>query len=140
MKFNTRFSDGAHATPFKFKKDSMTQQEYGYCLDINNIIEGCYNPFAKDPKEVVYGMTQVSPDKFMEGMYLIADAKSKFAELPSKIRERFDNNPGKLLEFVSNEKNYEEGVSLGIFEPKVPPTPVTVEPTVTQTESGVSGA
>ena len=138
MKFNTRYSDGAHATPFKFKKDSMTQQEYGYCLDINNIVEGCYNPFATDPKEVVQGMEQLSPDKYMEGMYIIADAKSKFAELPANIRQRFDNNPGKLLEFISNEKNYDEGVSLGIFNPRTP-TPETVE-TVTPSETGVSEA
>lgn len=126
MKFNTRFSTTAHATPFEFKKDSKTTQEYGYCTDINNIIEGCYNPFVEEPSKVVEGMQTFDPDAYQDSMFLIADAKSKFEELPSKIRERFQNNPRKLLEFVSNPENFDEGVKLGIFNPRVEtPTPVT---------------
>lgn len=126
MKFNTRFSEKAHAEPFMFEKDTMTTQEYGYCTDINNIIEGCYNPFAEDPKEVVQGMQVFDPSSYQDSMYMIADAKSKFETLPSRIRERFQNNPVKLLEFCSDPSNIDEGIKLGIFNaPLETPTPVT---------------
>lgn len=148
MKFNTRYSEKAHATPFEFTKDSMTTQEYGYCTDINNIIEGCYNPFVEDPKDVVKGMQSFSPDDYEKSMFLIADAKSKFEELPSRIRERFNNNPAKLLQFVDNPQNFDEGVNLGIFNPRAEvssietPTPVNPTPSVevTPVTPVVSGA
>ena len=138
MKFNTRYSDKAHAEPFMFKKDSMTQQEFGYCLDINNIVEGSYNPFVEEPSKVAEGMKVFSPNKIQEGMYQVAESKSLFNELPSKIRDRFDNNPVKLLEFLGNEKNREEAIALGlvnkpVIDTSIPPTPATDASSVTST-------
>lgn len=45
-------------------------------------------------------------------------AEEDFMALPAAIRKRFGHNPGKLLEFLSNEENYEEAVKLGIVEAK----------------------
>jgi len=39
------------------------------------------------------------------------------------IRERFNNDPGKLLKFIDDPKNLEEGRKLGIFStPEIPKT------------------
>ena len=116
----------------------MTQQEFGYCLDINNIVEGSYNPFVEEPSKVAEGMKVFSPNKIQEGMYQVAESKSLFNELPSKIRDRFDNNPVKLLEFLGNEKNREEAIALGlvnkpVIDTSIPPTPATDASSVTST-------
>lgn len=48
----------------------------------------------------------------------VLDAQLAFAELPSEIRTRFDNDPKKLLEFLEDPANREEGEQLGLFEPE----------------------
>jgi len=44
-------------------------------------------------------------------------AKAEFMELPAKIRDRFHNDPGNLLEFLGNPENAEEALKLGLTEP-----------------------
>lgn len=39
-----------------------------------------------------------------------------FMALPAKARNRFDNNPDKLLEFIEKKENLEEAIELGIVE------------------------
>lgn len=55
----------------------------------------------------------------------IRKADESFMTLPAKIRKEFDNDPGKLLAFLSDESNREKAIELGILEK---PAPVTVEP------------
>lgn len=52
----------------------------------------------------------------------IAEAEEKFMALPAKLRERFKNDPGALIDFVSDEKNRKEAEDLGLV-PKPPPPP-----------------
>lgn len=51
------------------------------------------------------------------------DAKEKFLALPSKLRERFNNDPSKLWAFVNDPENAEEAVRLGLLKerPKTAP-------------------
>lgn len=44
----------------------------------------------------------------------IANAEQMFGSLPSKIRERFHNDPGELLTFFADEKNRDEAIKLGL--------------------------
>ena len=37
---------------------------------------------------------------FQEAQYMMADAKSKFEQLPSQLREKMDNNPAKFMDYV----------------------------------------
>lgn len=60
-------------------------------------------------------------------------AKDAFASLPSNIRNKFDNDPGKFLEFAQNPENEDQMGELGLVdkpstrEPKeVAPSDVTV--------------
>lgn len=45
----------------------------------------------------------------------VIDIRNKFDELPSEIRNRFKNSPEKYLEFMSDPKNREEAIKLGII-------------------------
>lgn len=44
-------------------------------------------------------------------------AQDQFAELPSKIRARFGNDPAQLLSFLSDASNRDEAIRLGLIVP-----------------------
>lgn len=47
---------------------------------------------------------------------LVQEASTAFQSLPSAVRERFKNDPVKLLDFLGDEKNLDEAVKLGLCE------------------------
>jgi len=51
----------------------------------------------------------------------ITAAQQGFMQLPAELRSRFDNDPGKLLEFLGDEKNLDEAIKLGLVDPIDPP-------------------
>ena len=54
-----------------------------------------------------------APD-FKQSMDYIANAHSLFNQVPAKIRDQFDNDAGKYLEFMTNEDNFEAIQELGL--------------------------
>jgi len=65
-------------------------------------------------------------NEYQESLNLVIEAQQSFGALPSAIRERFANNPGKFLEFVTNPANIDEMCDLGLAEKRSP------EPTLNQ--------
>lgn len=113
-----------------FQKPSLTQQQFAYETDLNNIVDK--NMQFKDPAfltklqlmhstkgkvDPIYGDFSDVPD-YKAAKDALINSKKQFDTLPAAIRKRFDNNPLKLLEFVNDEANYDEGVKLGIFGKK----------------------
>lgn len=56
---------------------------------------------------------------YQQAQNLIARINNYFESLPSRIRERFSNDPNSFLEFVNDPANREECEKLGILEPVV---------------------
>lgn len=112
---------------------TMTQQQFKDEADINNIMRKYgADPVAFNALTRTGGMyADFSKIKDYHGMLLqVADAQDAFATLPAQLRSRFENNPGKLIEFFRDSKNYDEGVALGLIEPrKTPVAPAQTEPT-----------
>lgn len=52
---------------------------------------------------------------FQSAMQLVAGASSLFNQLPSSIRNRFDNEPAHLLSFLSDESNRAEAEEMGLI-------------------------
>ena len=46
----------------------------------------------------------------------IVEAHNAFDALPVEIRERFNYDPGKLIEWLADDKNREEAIKLGLIE------------------------
>lgn len=46
----------------------------------------------------------------------VLEAQKQFSQLPSDLRSHFDNDPGKLIEFLSDSKNLEKAVEMGLVE------------------------
>lgn len=100
---------------------SRTRQEFKDECDINFILRnyqrtGALNHFAKFGPQ--YG--DFSSIDFHESMNVVASANTMFAELPSKVRRRFGNDPGAFLEFVQDPGNSEEMRKLGLMESPEP--------------------
>lgn len=98
---------------------SRTAQEFAEDADVNNIMA----------RYVKTGTVPVYTDRLMldgdmhvlsyhEMQNVIADANSAFAALPSAVRARFDNDPAKFVDFVSDEANSAELRELGMLSPE----------------------
>ena len=98
---------------------SMTLQDAKDECDINMIIArhdrtGSWSGSGKMPTAVPQFGDFDSVDDFQTAQDTILRAREHFASLPSRVRMRFDNDPVRLLEFVSDKSNLSEAVSLGL--------------------------
>lgn len=127
-KFKTKYSNTSdlHAAPFVSDKPSKTDKSYGFDTDINNIVAGY--PVRMTTRN--YGEVNgkfMTPDDYQNSLYKLAQAKSQFEELPSKLRQRFHNDPKVMLEFLADEKNDAEAIKLGLKQKVEKTQPVKVE-------------
>lgn len=117
-------------------QQSRTKQSFREECDIKSIIEkhrdtGYVNVNKKRP---LYGdFTKVGD--FQSSMDAVVKAQEAFDALPAKIRERFSHNPVNMVNFLSDESNYDEAVKLGLVEKKVV---VTTKPADGSTSAGAS--
>lgn len=103
--------------------EHTTQQQYREDTDVNVIIRKAIKTGEPLPFKPggTYGDFSILKD-YQSALAMITDAQEAFEGLPAKVRNRFDNDPGKLVAFLADEKNYQEGIDLGFFEgPKAPP-------------------
>lgn len=63
---------------------------------------------------------------FQDALNIVIEAEARFAALPAEVRDRFGNDPGRLLDFVSKPENVQEAVKLGLLDS--PPAPVPPMP------------
>lgn len=99
---------------------SKTQQQFKEECDINNIIKkfsdtGEFLHLTK--KQGVYADFSNIGD-FHQMHQTVLEAQYAFDTLPAEMRLRFQNNPGNLIDFLQNPNNYDEGVKLGLLNPK----------------------
>lgn len=121
---------------------SMTKQSFAAECDINNIIKsfsitGMVNHINQNASKGAY-VDLPDPIDFQEAIHTVEGANQAFMSLPSKIRDRFNSDPVKFLEFLSNPENANEARSLGILNPLPPPPPIGGETGGTPPPSGAS--
>lgn len=103
---------------------SMTEQSHLPQCDINNIIKS----FSKSGQiahinaNAAKGVYADLPDTidYQESLNLVMAAEASFATLPSKVRDRFGNDPASFLSFMSDPQNEQEARQLGLLNPKAP--------------------
>lgn len=101
---------------------SRTQQSHRETCDINTIMaryqkgqliehvnkrQGRYDDFLDFPD-------------FHTALTKIGEAHEMFLEVPAKLREMFDNDPGKFLAFVTNPENEDKMREIGLMPKKTP--------------------
>lgn len=89
-----------------------------------NVIVGRFMKSGVIPQVTAPPVSQDFADSFdfQSSMNLLVAAKNAFMQLPADIRTRFNNDPARYVEFVSDERNLDEMRKLGIANPvKEPP-------------------
>lgn len=127
----------------RFPEDGKTEQSHIPDTDINVIMKralrGQHTPYMRDNPGSYGDATSLS---YLDAHVLVAEAQSMFEDLPSKIRNRFDNDTGKFLEFIHDESNIEEAIELGLI-PKQPqieePEPIADPPSSSSSLEGGKG-
>jgi len=94
---------------------SLTKQSFTKECDINNIMAKYQKTGALDhvnKHEASYGYA--TSEDFTSSMEIVARGQKMFAELPSSIRTKFDNDPSKFLDFVQDQNNLTEMQEMGL--------------------------
>ncbi|AXL14635.1 internal scaffolding protein [Microviridae sp.] len=112
----------------KFNEPSMTEQQHAESCDIHNILKKYENlgmsPYAlPDPSN--YPDVSNNLD-YHTASNMVAEAHSMFEELPSKLREQFDNDPIRMMDFMSQNPSNEDLIKLGLLIPE--PNPIAGDP------------
>lgn len=115
---------------------SMTKQSEMAACDINNIVRefSLTGQVQHISAKAAQGAFLDLPTRldYQESLNAIIAAEAAFMALPAKVRNRFDNDPGKFLEFFTDPANQDEAIAMGLAtdtrppapsEPPVPPTP-----------------
>lgn len=121
---------------FKTVGESLTQQHFKEECDVINIIKkhdrnGIIEHVQRG--QARYGDFSEVQD-YREALDLVRDAQSEFMSIPSDIRKKFENDPGKFYEFVSNPDNKEELKEMGFID--TPKTSIDQSSAIDKNASG----
>jgi len=110
---------------------TKTQQHFREEANINTIMSRYKKTgILVDPVKAAHARKALYGDftgiDFHAAQNVVAQGMQAFSQLPALIRKRFDNDAGKLIEFLQNPDNVDEAVRLGIVEKReVKPTEIT---------------
>lgn len=123
-KFRSRYDyegdEVADATITYCPEPSLTKQEFKDESDINVVMRRYQNSgIAPGASGVArYGDFSDAVDYHTASNIVLA-AEEQFSRLPSKIRDRFRNDPAAFLDFVHDSKNLDEAAELGLLSDEV---------------------
>lgn len=98
---------------------SMTHQSMKAECDINNIMRKYERDGIiahRNTYEGQYGDFTELPQDYQSSLNAVLEAQEMFLTLPARVRAKFENDPASFLEFVSNPKNQDEMIELGLAE------------------------
>lgn len=95
--------------------DSVVQQQFADECDINTIVRR-FGLTGELPNGVSMPLSGdfTSATDFQSSMNLIRQAQESFLELPATVRERFNNDPARVINFLEDPSNRDEAIKLGI--------------------------
>lgn len=134
--YNMDAMANSDATAVNCKDKSLTQQQFKEATDIN-VLFGKYLETGELPQVegMAYGDFTGIFD-FQSAMNAVRTAQESFQTLPARIKNRFDNNPQKLVEFINDPENREEAIFLKLVDaPRPPETPAVQAGPTSSTES-----
>jgi len=129
------------------KPPSMTKQSFAAECDINNILKqykktGMIQHINAQAQSGRY-MDLPDESDFQTALNTVMEAEAAFASLPSKLRQRFGNDPAEFLEWMADPANQAEAIELGLATDNRPaPGPEPSQeapPAPPESNSGVKG-
>lgn len=99
---------------------SMTQQQFKDDCDVNVIMDkflktGTITHLRREPG--AYLNLLEMPD-YQQSLQTVINAQNSFMELDADVRLKFDNDPGKFLEWLGDPSKEQEHVAMGLRVPK----------------------
>jgi phage internal scaffolding protein len=124
--FNYDHNAASDASGLVCEEPTRAQQHHREECDINVILER----FGKTGQMPVNAISGTYGDfsgvhDYHTALNAIIASESEFAALPAQIRNRFQNDPSNLIEFLDDPKNKAEAESLGLIN--ISPT-ANIEP------------
>lgn len=118
--YNYDADEVSNETGLKCEDESRAQQSFKDECDINEIVRrfGLTGELPGDFKMPQSGDFTFVTD-YKSALDMVRAADEEFRRLPAEVRDRFMNDPGRLIEFVEDEKNRVEAEKLGLL--KAPP-------------------
>lgn len=114
----------------EFKEPSLTKQSFREQVNINSIIERNRRTGMLDhvnTKEPFYGDVS-GIASYQDALNIVNKARELFDGMSATIRERFLNDPARLVSFLEKPENLDEAIRLGIAVKR--PEPAVSEPVV----------
>lgn len=136
--FNYDTDEASNASALHCLDKSLASQSEKADADINEIVRrfGITGQLPDNFNPPQYGdFTEISD--YRSALQAVRDAAESFMEMPAELRARFQNDPGHLIDFLADQANRSEAVSLGLLKDvpldlataPTPETPVQVDPT-----------
>ncbi|AXH75344.1 MAG: internal scaffolding protein [Microviridae sp.] len=130
--YNYNMDDVSRETGLLCTAETLTQQQFKEECDINTILKrfGITGHLPLTAMQPMAGdFTGI--DDYHSALQSLQAANENFMTLPSAVRERFDNNPQKFVDFCINPANIES-----VREMNLAPRPAA--PTMTEIKHGTN--
>jgi phage internal scaffolding protein len=119
LNFRTPYNNVPPRCFFETTGESLTQQHFAEETEINNILRshdrnGIIQHIHKG--NAIYGDFSNITD-FSDALDQIREAQEEFLNIPSKIREQFQNDAGQFFKFASDPSNMDQLVKMGLANP-----------------------
>lgn len=116
LQFATPYDGERRRVVSKPVGESMTQQHFKEEVDVRNIIKkydatGLIAHVQKGQAQ--YGDFSMKVG-FKEALDMVNSAQDSFMELPAEVRREFNNDAGEFYTFVSDPKNSEQLIEMGL--------------------------
>jgi hypothetical protein len=116
IEFNTPYGKQPPRCFFDTVGETLTQQHFQEETEINNILRshdrnGIISHIHKG--QAIYGDFSDITD-LQDALDKLKKANNEFMNVPSEIREKFQNDAGKFYTFASNPDNLDEMVKMGL--------------------------
>lgn len=126
-RFKSAYSDKEPCVVDFTGEVSLTKQSFRDECDVNNIMarfEATGNISHLAMGTPRYGDFSDCLD-YQTSLNRLQEAQESFMALPAPLRARFQNDPGRLLDFLNDPQNRSEAVSLGLIDssPEVSSSP-----------------
>lgn len=111
----TKRENGTRSVRIEFDRESKVEQSHRDEVNINSILLR-YHATGTVPQvgPGTYGDFTGAVD-YHESLNRLAAAEKDFFSLPSNVRKKFENDPGRLLDWIDDPENAEEGRRIGLL-------------------------
>jgi phage internal scaffolding protein len=122
-------------TPYNFDRDLLSLETGLECPEPTKTLQSCKDDcdlnlivdrMIKTGEQLPMASIQdygdfTGAEDYHTLMNKLIDAQDAFSMLDAPIRERFNNDPGRLIDFLNVETNREEAIKLGLInQPEIP--------------------